>query len=112
MTTQKEQPVERAKRIGYGPSAYASAANPDFRPQRMTSQEADLRRLMAKVSAQSDSLDRRIKAMKALEARRAELAPAKPVPTPEVVTEDPAAPTSSQQDPELDTSSTSEEGAA
>lgn len=107
MSEQNPKPVERCKRISYGPDAYASAANPDYRPSRMTSQEADLRRLMAKVSAQSDSLDRRIKAMKALEARRAELAPA-----PVVQTEVTAPSIPSQQETELNTSSSSEEGAA
>lgn len=110
--TEQNKPVERCLRIDYGPSRYASAANPDYRPRRMSDQEAEMRRLMAKVSAQSDSLDRRIKAIKALEARRAELEPAQPAPTTDVEIDASTVPTSSQQDPDPATGATSEEGAA
>lgn len=76
MTDNNNLPVERCKRVSYGAKAYESGANPDFRPSRMTQQEADMRRLLNKVSAQSEGLARRMKALEAHEQRVAQLKPA------------------------------------
>lgn len=97
MSEQNKLPVERCMRISYGDKAYESGANPDFRPGRMTAQEADMRRLMARVSAQSDSLDRRIKAMKALEQRRKDMEPTPDRPAAVQETAEPVAESQSEE---------------
>lgn len=62
-------PESRVRRASYGPGATDSGANPDFRPSRMTDQEAQLRKLMTDVSRKSSALQRRLDALEANQAR-------------------------------------------
>lgn len=83
MTDQKTLSTDRMRRANYGARAYESGANPDFRPSRMTDTELQLRKLMGKVSEQSQGLARRMKALEAHEKRLSERHPkADPVPEP------------------------------
>ncbi len=52
----------RAARMKYGPGGAESGANPDYRPSSAATQQKYLARTVAKLTAKSDSLDRRIAA--------------------------------------------------
>lgn len=62
--------ARRAERMRFGPGAYASGANPDFRPSSAETHMRQMQNMLKKIQKQSASLERRQKAVEEIALRR------------------------------------------